>query len=151
MFNVITNKVKKLKSVKKIKEDEINLEISILQEISNKIIKLNEELVDYQAKYFTTIEKTNNYRASKTRQMLDLWEKKVTELKTSWLTTFKKIEEMKNKHETQSVKLLKLKKSLRSIEILEEKHLTNLKYHFTKEEQKEIDEFTNNRKKRNTL
>lgn len=139
-MNEIKAKIKRNGPLLKIRKSELDRENLVLGQIRQSKIEAIGQLKNYQRQYVEGVEKLNELRISGDLGTLMNLESTIDYVKAKWYQSLKDVRKIEDDEKQQLQVVIEAQQKLRTIEILDEKYVTELRIFEDKVEQKQLDE-----------
>ncbi|MFW7380122.1 MAG: flagellar FliJ family protein [Oligoflexus sp.] len=136
----LKNKIKKMKPIIHAKQNQLDQQTLLLNQIRDHKLAALEKLEKYQREYIQGVESLNKARQSPERKGVDVLENSVDYAKSQWYQSLKEVRRTEEKERSQLGQVIKAQQSLKSIEQLKERYEFSLNQAMKKAEQKQLDE-----------
>ena len=141
----LKQKIQRNQLLIKTRKAKLERESILLNEIRNEKLSALDQLSLYQKKYIEGVDVLNKERQSTDRSRLQPLESSLDHAKSQWYKCLSKVRELEEKEKVQLKEVVEAQSSLKAMEILAENDEKNLKVHFAKLEQKNLDEIATQR------
>lgn len=138
----LKEKIKKMNPIIKSKQNQLDQQTILLNEIREHKLAALKQLEKYQQEYIRGVESLNQARQSPMREEVHALESSVDYAKAQWYRSLKEVRRMEEKERSQLGQVIKAQQSLKSIEYLKEQYEQNLLEYQKKLEQKQLDELS---------
>lgn len=136
------HKIKKLNSVIKVRERELNLTRGELVKIQQQKIYMMGELNKSQQKYMNSVDTLNKLRMMQASEAETLAiESSIEYVRNNWATQLTEVRKLERQEKTQAIIVQELESKLRAVESINEKYEHEFKKERAKKEQDALDEF----------
>lgn len=137
----IAKKIEKLGPLIKIRQLQLDQQLSLLQKIKLRKEAAQQELVRAQSMYITGIDRLNQERQSPERLMLEALENSIDLAKSLWHKRLMELRHVEIEVKAQERHVAEAHKNMKMLEKLDDRYTGNLNEHLKIIEQKQLDEF----------
>ncbi len=138
----ILKKIKRVGPLIRVKQDRVEAESMVLNQIRLAKQKIVQDMRENQRKYMRGVEDLNQTRSSRLRDNLETLESGLDYIKSEWYRLYREVQTMESREQKQIQVLLEAERDLKAVERLREKYEVEYKKELGKVEQKQLDEIS---------